>query len=196
MKKNEGNTAISLILAIVVLLLVAFILYDKVFVSTNNNEQNTNIAVSEETKVNLLENNNISTEKEETTVYSFEKISGLYEFSDDKAGYSLYLWENGTFKYEYSDLTAPRGFIGNYTITNNTINLNNLLTTGSDTGLYVTKGEHTLTINSDDSITDSNTVLEQRSVTLKKATLQEEREYLDIYNIYNIMKNGDIINHY
>ncbi|MBR2290585.1 MAG: hypothetical protein IJ867_08470 [Clostridia bacterium] len=92
---------------------------------------------------------------------------------------SLELYTNGIFKYEYSEDISV-GTIGNYIINNDKITLISWFNTGNDVGLIVTKGEKTLTINSDNSITDNN-FKHSNSKTIKLEKKSDLQEY-DISN--------------
>ena len=83
---------------------------------------------------------------------------GLYQYKqkieeDFAIRYTLYLYNNGTFKYEHS-IAAPTGAIGKYTIKDDNLILNVQYLTGSDTGITKTNEIITLKIN-------NNTIIDQ-----------------------------------
>lgn len=168
--KNNSNVVVIL-LVVIILGLVGFIVYDKVLNKTD------------------LENNNISNNQEQIAeqkvVYSYNAIKGLYTYESNMKTqnnfnyeYELYLYENGTFiYYEFEGLKSRA--IGNYTIVDNKIILNELFRTGTDVGIKVNKEEilTTLIINSDNTITDENHDI--GSIVLNKEDLLKEKEFLE-----------------
>lgn len=97
-------------------------------------------------------------------IYNYKDIEGLYSFKESNPNfsdehfyfvYSLYLKENGTFKYVYS-MNAQMSVSGNYTIVGDEIHLNYLFNGGNDIGLTATSGSKILKINDDKSISDEN----------------------------------------
>ena len=105
-----------------------------------------------------------NTSIEDTTETSKSNVVGTYtaKFENLKgdgdmntASITLNLYENGVFTYVFSQY-APIGVLGNYTIEDNKIILNNWFNSNSGTGLNITKGTKTLIINSDGSITDNS----------------------------------------
>ena len=138
---------------------------------------------------------------EEKESYSYASMEGIYKLSTEveidggkeKAGATLYLWRDGTFKYEQSVL-APMGQLGNYIIEENKIKLNYLFETNSGAGVNVITGEKELTINSINSIEDVSikwgTV--KFSGTLQRQNEDVRKYYTGLYSI--IDKTTDITN--
>ena len=138
----------------------------------------------------------------ETKTYLYSSIKGSYKGSAKDSdetnvnrNYELYLYENGTFKYEnYTEVET--GKIGNYTIVDDTIVLNYLFNTGSDAGLTATEGKKTLKINADNSIADSNPDhSNSSSLILKKVSSSEDVENANnvnyLINNYYISNKSD-----
>ena len=95
------------------------------------------------------------------TKYTYKNVYGVYtnktEIEEDgntlMASYKLILNEDGTFIYRMGTI-AGWGYIGNYTIDNNTITLNCIFKMGSDASKKVISKTKTITINSDNTLTD------------------------------------------
>ncbi len=184
-KSNKGVTIFLIIIIIILAIFNGLIISGTLNINTNNTK-------SKNTPNKITNNSNSQTTSNE---YQYSKMKGLYSFvsdnfQDDNNGeynvsYSLYLYENGTFRYSFYYM-APLGYIGNYTIVGNKINLNFLFTTNSGAGIDVTNGNHTLTINNENEILDSKQLINSVNLTeikLKKQSEEKAKEYL---------KNGDI----
>ncbi|MGM9882465.1 MAG: hypothetical protein ACI31S_06485 [Bacilli bacterium] len=186
-RKNTGLKVLVVILTILVIALGGFIIYDKV--------------LKEET----IEPDILDDIDNKEIIYNYSDIKGLYTAHEtvnidgleeaQNASYTLYLWENGTFKYEYG-VFAPMGVIGNYTIVDDEIRLNYLFQTSSDVSLTPIEGDKVLKISSDSSILDSDYYFKENTnnveeVKLVKANAEEESNYK--YNIYNILSNYDYV---
>lgn len=176
------------VLIVIIFGLCGYIFYDKS--NPNNNKEN---QVENE---NNVTNNNV--------VYTYSDIKGLYEtmLSLDIDGekldvyYSLYLWENGTFKYQYS-AQAPFGVMGNYVIDGDKIILNYLFKTNSGASIEVTAGTKTLSINSDNSLIDYDYQFKSNdidSIKLEKANSVDENTYLQTYDFNKILNSYEILN--
>ena len=139
---------------------------------------------------NILENNSY-TYSDMEGVYTLEQEVEL-DGTTEKAGVTLYLWKDGTFKYVQS-IYAPIGQIENYIIEGNNIKLNYLFKTTSGTGLSVIKGNKTLIIKSIDSIDDSSiewgTVIFSGTLNRSNTNIQD----YETYEIYNALENNEII---
>ena len=150
-----------------------------------SNVQNT-ISTTTETNVKEPSKSNIA-QQENQKLYSYKDIKGFYGFKrkiqdDVEEYYYLYLYENGTFKYQYGTMSVS-SIIGNYIIEDNKLILNKIFVGGGDVGLRTSSGEMELTINPDGTITDSYisslVIYNQNSkVTLKRTSEKEEQEYL------------------
>ena len=112
--------------------------------------------------------------------YTYDEIKGLYIFesklmkdengNEYKKSYTLYLYENGTFRYRNVTF-APTGYIGNYIIVDNTIKLNYLYSTNSGVGIFATKGSSEIKIVNPKEIIMQEDLLDKNNkngVTLKK----------------------------
>ena len=97
-------------------------------------------------------------------VYNYKDIEGLYTFKEKNPNiidedfyyfYTLYLNENGTFKYVHS-LNAQSSELGNYIIVGDEIHLNYLFKGGNDIGLTATNGEKVLKIRDNKTIVDDD----------------------------------------
>lgn len=191
MKKN----IFIIILAILVLGLGGYLVYDKV--------------IDKDVKGEVKEESGKQNEIIEQKEYTYESVKGLYKNTTETtinvdgeinlvARYDLYLYDNGTFNYRYGTMTRM-GYMGNYIIKDNTIVLNYLFSTGNDMGISVTNGSKTLIINDDGSITDDKQdliTLSLTSIKLEKATANEEIEFLNendfskVLNDYYISNNA------
>lgn len=134
----------------------------------------------------------------------YDSFTGLYSYTGEPIyseandgmltpTYKLYLYENGTFNYQVGYVISM-GKIGNYIIKNDTIVLNYFFESSSDAALNVINGEKVLVINSDKSLTDNNQenpIVKEKSIVLKKASDEEEKEYLQ-----NHMSVDDMIRKY
>ena len=98
--------------------------------------------------------------------YSYKDLTGFYTFKDSNPnsevneaistfGYTLYLSENGTFRYQYVMNTAS-SVMGNYIIVDDEIRLNYLFTGGSDAGINATNGSKVLKIKDKNTLVDDD----------------------------------------
>lgn len=172
-------------LILIILGLAGYIVYDKVMV------KETNEPIKEEKKV----------EKEIT--YTYEDMKGLYTFTGDPVysegaegnitpTYNLYLYENGTFNYQYTGVATPQGMVGNYIIEGDKIILNYLYTTGSDVSLTRTTETKTLVIGKDNTLTDNNqplSLVSSKSINLEKASESAENEFVENTPSFDKMLN-------
>jgi hypothetical protein len=108
---------------------------------------------------------------------------------DKDVSFTLYLLDDGTFKYEYSAY-APIGVIGNYIIDNDTIILNYLFSTNSGTDLEVTEGTKKLIITDDEQIIDNNYKYKDDNKNIDSIKLSYKGEVDTNFNIYNTLKNS------
>ena len=134
-------------------------------------------------------------------------VGGLYTYQEDTnidnekhtINYSLYLYPDGTFKYERSCF-APTGELGKYTIDGNDLILNVQYKTNSDTAINSSKDVIKLKINDDGSITDNNKLTvpgldsnkDLKNIKMMKASKSENEEYLETYP--SIQKVIDSVN--
>ena len=175
--KNTGLKVMVIILCLLVLGLSGYIVYDKVFSEVQETDNNT-----------------------ASLVYDYSNIKGVYganktvevDNNNESASFTLYLWENGTFKYEHS-IYAPSGIIGNYVLVNNKIVLNYLFETNSGTGLNITKGSKEIAINEDGTLTDKNYVYLGNSSISITLSRKEENEYFKTNSFYEMVSNADDI---
>lgn len=102
----------------------------------------------------------------EKNSYTYDDMKGYYsiidtnpkkaqekELSDFK--YTLYLSENGTFRYQYVMNTAS-SVMGNYIIVDDEVRLNYLFNGGNDAGINATNGSKVLKIKDKNTLVDSN----------------------------------------
>lgn len=183
MKNNRGLPIASIVLAVLVVVMGSCIIYN------NYTDKNTDID-----------------KNDETIEYTYDGIKGLYTYFGDKktvspeneisAFFYLYLDENGTFNYKMGT-AAPYGYMGNYIIKDNTIILNYLFRTSSGADITVTSGSKTITITSDGSLVDfdpSVNMDDLTSVTLKKASAEQESQFLQSDDFSKIINDYYIIN--
>lgn len=178
------------VLIVLVLVLGGYIVYDKVI--SNNEEEKT---------VEKEENKEV--EKEEVT-YSYKEIAGAYhgsvaveieDWPEAKIGYTLYLWENGTFSYRWA-MNAHGTIHGNYIIEDNKIVLNYLYETNTGTGIFPIEGDGVLEIINKDTIVD-NDDLHGKDVTEKIEMKRTTDSYIsndqENYNVNTLLKNAENI---
>ncbi|MGN1358110.1 MAG: hypothetical protein ACI4WU_01950 [Bacilli bacterium] len=140
--------------------------------------------------------------------YTYSKIKGLYKYSDStlkdddgtvySVSYQLYLYENGTFIYNFSR-NSHYGYMGNYIIVDDTIVLNYLFSTGGGVGIIVTNGSKILKIETNNLLVDEDqpiTSVNLKNVTLERATLEEENLFLQANNFSNILSDDPIMNNF
>ena len=182
-KKSIGKNILIIISIIVLFGALGYIAYDKIIVKENKEPVKAGKNVQDNTKSN--ENG--------VKLYTYSDIKGEYVYKGQEIyneamdgnitpEYKLYLYDNGMFYYNYAYI-AGEGKIGNYTIVNNTIVLNNLFDTHSDVSLTTTNGTKALTINEDGSLTDSNQpidIVKEKTIILKKTS--NDANYQDIKN--------------
>ena len=146
-EKNK-NGVIVLLVVIIVILLALVVLLATGTVSFKSVDKCT------DDKTNIEETQKINnSDVVGTYTAKFENLKG--EGDVNSASITLTLHENGVFTYVFNQY-APVGVLGNYTIEDDKIYLTNWFNSDSGTGLHITKGTKTLTINSDGSITDNN----------------------------------------
>lgn len=152
------------ILILLVLGLGGYLVYDKVILNDEDEE-----IVENCEKEEIAEN-----EKEEVT-YSYSEIAGAYyvlvdrdieDMSNASVGYTLYLWENGTFNYGFA-MNAQGTICGNYVIEGNKIILNYLYETNMGTGLFHKEGVGSLEIIDKDTIVDNDNLHGTENITEK-----------------------------
>lgn len=222
MEKSKTNLkTILLIIAIIIIVIlgaIAFIFYkDKTDAENRLNSLTSQVSGLENTITDLNEqkskvqnsssskSDNNTTSSNNTTEGSIENdsntaIEGLYQYTESKneIGYYLYLYDNGTFKYEHNK-QFPSGEIGTYIISENTIILKSQYETHSDVSITPINKTIKLTINEDGTISDKNNLVSSDSthdysnIIMKKASSTEEKEYLSAYpSIQDIINKSDI----
>lgn len=98
--------------------------------------------------------------------YTYMDIASFYSFKDSNSnsegreelstfGYTLYLAENGTFRYQYT-MNTVSSVMGNYIIVDDEIRLNYLFTGGSDAGINATNGSKVLKIKDKNTLVDND----------------------------------------
>lgn len=139
----------------------------------------------------------VKTEKETKTqkaiigTYNFYYELTDYEYpgEENKVLYSLTLFKDGTYCYDYGFI-ANMGEYGNYTIDGDTLILNKWFEHGSDVSVTAATGETRLKINKDGSITDTNSHFDRifwdnsykkpESVTMQRASKEIEDNMSDM----------------
>ena len=149
---NNKNSVNLLLIFIIVILAVLCVLFATGTISLKSDSENNNQNTNDTTNTMETSKNNINSIAGMYTA-KFENLKGVGD--EDTASITLYLYENGVFTYVFSHY-APTGVLGNYTIEDDKIILTNWFNSNSGTELNITKGNKTLTINSDGSITDNN----------------------------------------
>lgn len=207
--KKKSKIILGVVIIIIILLLVIGTWF--LIKNTQNKEVNNTTTITEGTENNSEKLNEEQTSKENSNENSNKKqtskennngkansIAGLYkyekDFQDENQNmmvYYLYLYDDGTFKYEHYGLAA-QGEIGQYTINGHNLTLNIQYLTGSDVGLSTSKETRNLKINDDGTITDNNNYLSYEdfpgldkkykdiifgAITMKKASESESNEY-------------------
>ena len=147
------KNVIITILAILVLGLGGYLIYDKVLVEET---KDTNV----EEKVEEVKEEKIYTYEELAGNYYYEKDAEVEEMPGLMDRFYLVLGKDGTFTYAHRRDTQS-GVIGNYMIDGNVITLNYIGSTNNGAGIgEVLDKTHTLIINEDKSITDEKVDLE------------------------------------
>lgn len=174
----------------------------------NKIDQSENIANTSENTITASENiantSKNTNQQNSTKVVSYADLKGIYTYSkklnnDETSFYNLCLFENGTFNYTFG-IYHEQGFVGNYIIVDNKIQMNKLFSSGSDVSLTATNGTLTLTINEDGSLTDTNEVIQTEldskyksvlsSINLKKSSAEND------IKTYNNSDVNHLINEY
>lgn len=133
-------------------------------------------------------------------------MRGLYTFESEltkdengneyKKSYTLYLYENGTFRYRNSTF-VPTGYIGNYIIIDNKIKLNYLYSTNSGVGIFAEKGSTEITINNNENITMQEDLLDRNNkngVTLNKDESSEKIKQYEKTTINDLIEQEEKMN--
>ena len=178
-KNNGGLIALVIILFLLVLVLGGYIVYDKVL-SKSETPNNPTQSQQENTSTT----SSVKTVSDVVGQYT-AKFENLKSDGDmNTASITLNLYENGVFTYVFSQY-APFGTLGNYTIDGDKIILTNWFNTNSGTGLDITKGTKTLTINSDGSIIDNSIktkLLVDNEITTVTLTKSSNSTQFDLSN--------------
>ncbi len=143
----------------------------------------------------------------ESKSYSYKDIAGYYSTKDTvnsgseslTVGYNLYLYENGTFSYQFL-MNAPRGVIGNYIIVDDEIKLNYLFNTGSDASLIATTGSKVLKIKDNNTIVENDAEFAKnggsKTINLTRDNSNNNKEdnsitdYINNYEVINKTNNN------
>lgn len=126
-------------------------------------------------------------------------ITGMYstietlniDGEEKNISFTLYLLEDGTFKYEYSAY-APVGVIGNYIIDDDIIILNYMFNTNSGTDLEVTEGTKKLIITDDKKIVDNDYKYKDDNKNIDSIKLSYKGVANDNFNINNMLKSSSL----
>lgn len=170
--KNTGLIITIIILAVLVVAMGCYIVYDNFF--------------QKETPIEDISENKEVHEEVEATDYTYENLEGLYKHTvtttDDHGNefypsFELYLYDNGTFHYMESGIFET-GQLGNYIIEDDAITLNYLFRHGSDPTLHaMNNGTLKLMITPDGTLigpTPPNPWFESESITLGRLENTED----------------------
>ena len=198
-----------LLLALVVIIIMAFTIWGLYHKNLNNTNKeiylnnNSDTSKGDYSVAEVTDSSSKATNTSEKKTFSYSDVQGLYngtatDSAKDEEGsnrnYELYLYENGTFIYS-NYISTSSGYIGNYTIVDNTINLNYLFSTGNDSALTAASGTKTLKINDDGSITDTKPDKSSSSnLSLRKDSKAEDIEYFSTHNVNYLINNYSISN--
>ena len=198
-----------LLLALVVIIIMAFTIWGLYHKNLNNTNKeiylnnNSDTSKGDYSVAEVTDSSSKATNTSEKKTFSYSDVQGLYngtatDSAKDEEGsnrnYELYLYENGTFIYS-NYISTSSGYIGNYTIVDNTINLNYLFSTGNDSALTAAPGTKTLKINDDGSITDTKPDKSSSSnLGLRKDSKAEDIEYFSTHNVNYLINNYSLSN--
>lgn len=153
----------------------------------NNSYDNSNLVDNNVYSENLKDLVGVYTAKIEFEDNSDDAVRDGDGNSINKASFTLYLFGNGTFKYE-STWMVPTGVIGNYIVDENkNVVLNYWFNTSSDVSLYVTKGTKILYVDKDDNLLDNDSKYSQYGVASVKLVKSSDKNLLDYYNIFSVV---------
>ena len=173
-----------LILAIIAICVMGYFLYvsnsKTADMISNEKELNAKIAKLENEITSKQEQIKTEQNSVNSSSVTFSSLTGIYAGDvkiepgislDEETEVRLYLYENGSFKYDdHPGLASCK--IGYYTFDENNIILHEVLLCANDIGRTITSDTITLKINSDKSITDSklNVVLKKTSQKIENTT--------------------------
>ena len=173
-----------LILAIIDICVMGYFLYvsnsKTADMISNEKELNAKIAKLENEITSKQEQIKTEQNSVNSSSVTFSSLTGIYAGDvkiepgislDEETEVRLYLYENGSFKYDdHPGLASCK--IGYYTFDENNIILHEVLLCANDIGRTITSDTITLKINSDKSITDSklNVVLKKTSQKIENTT--------------------------
>ena len=111
-------------------------------------------------------NSNDKQDTVEKVNYSYNDMKGYYSIIDTNPkkaqekelsdfSYTLYLSENGTFRYQYV-MNTVSSVMGNYIIVDDEVRLNYLFNGGNDAGINATNGSKVLKIKDKNTLVDSD----------------------------------------
>ena len=184
-----------LIFAIVVIGIMGYFLYTSNIktadMMANERELNTKIAKLEDEI--LSKQNQIQDEKNNNNKTSW---SGIYvgdaeiepgTTPDGETKVRLYLYENGSFKYEDSPGLSS-GHVGYYTINENDLVLHEIVECANDIGRTITNNTISLKINKDNTITDSKL----KAVLKRTSDQMEEKSNVISTELKNALNNNSL----
>lgn len=223
---NLSLSSFLLIIALIVICIMGYFIYnlnkknsnlaEKTTISNSNTSEMTkqnNITLSENianTSENVITPSENTNQQNSLKIFSYSDLKGIYTYSkklnsDETALYNLCLFENGTFNYTFG-IYHEQGFIGNYIIVDNKIQMNKLFSSGSDASLNATSGTLTLTLNDDGSLTDTNEVIQTEldskyrsllsSVNLKKSSAAKDIEIYNNSDVNHLINGYALYNNY
>ena len=185
----------------VILLIIIACLCTYIFLCTDCKGKDSKSNDKQDTVESKNENTNV-TEKQNTEVsnnYTYDGMKGFYSFNDPNPesegreelatfGYTLYLSETGTFKYQYA-MNAGSSVSGNYIIVDDEIRLNYIFESGNDAALIATNGSKVLKIK------DKNTLVDDAAYYAKFGGAKTINLTKDNNNIYGTYSNQFDLNY-
>lgn len=196
MKKVKSSTLIILILSVLLVILGGYIVYDKIFQSEveveNDKLDNEDIFQSKDEAEKDKLSNEDNIDNNYGSNYTYNNVSGIYTGTDEteeamEISYRLILFNDGTSSY-----CGAANFhwceYGNYTIIDkNTISLNSWFQTGTDTSIKSLKESYVVNVDSN-KLTISDV---SNNITLVQTTTNIG---VDEVTIYDALNHGQLVN--
>ena len=194
-KPKKGGSGIIILLILLILGLAGYICYDKFIAKSNDSK----CSKDECNCANKANNGAESPSNNLNTKYTYEDVAGVYSF-EQKTGevedgnavedviYSgeLHLMVNGTYEYKDSiSVGGEGGKIGNYIIEGDSIILNNWFSSGTGSGLNISKVPNKLfdiKINGSDSLIITKCYDKIDSCIFKKESKKIDSNYFKEIN--------------
>lgn len=160
---KKSSCVVPIILLIIIAALCAYI-----FLCTECKDKNKGSNSNDKQDIVETKDENVNDKQDtlEKNNYTYDDMKGYYSFKDSNPNsegneavstfeYTLYLSENGTFRYQYV-MNTVSSVIGNYIIVDDEIRLNYLFTGGSDAGINATNGSKVLKIKDKNTLVDDD----------------------------------------